>query len=57
MYDFRLKISVDHELKLVSNRYNGVPYFVEDLGKSHNVFDYLLSSKDVQLEMEKIRFQ
>jgi len=54
LYDFRLNISVDHDLKLISNRYNGVPYLVEDLGKSHNVFDYLLSSKEVQLEMEKI---
>ena len=54
LYDLRLKISAEHKLVLISNRYQGVPYLVEDLGKGHNVFDYLLSSKKIQLEMENI---
>ena len=54
LYDFRLKIATDHDFLLISNRFQGVPYSVEDLGKAHNVFDYLLSGKDVQLEMEQI---
>lgn len=52
LYDLRLKISANHELILISNRYNGSSYSVEDPGKGHNVFDYLLSSKEDQLEME-----
>ena len=54
LYDFRLKISVENELVLITNRYSGVPYLVEDLSKGQNVFDYLMSSKELQLEMESI---
>ncbi len=53
-YDFRLRLSEQFELRLISNRYRGFLYTVEDRGKEHNVFDYLLSSKEVQLEMEEI---
>lgn len=54
LYDFRLKIATNHTLLLISNRYQGAPYCVEELGKGHNVFDYLLSDKEIQLEMEQI---
>jgi glycosyltransferase involved in cell wall biosynthesis len=54
LYDLRLKIASQAELVLISNRYAGSPYAVEETGKEHNVFDYLLSGKDVQLEMERV---
>jgi len=54
LYDFRLRMSEHYALRLISNRYRGSLYTVEDRGKEHNVFDYLLSSKEVQLEMERI---
>lgn len=54
LYDLRLKISSQANLVLISNRYNGSLYSVEETGKEHNVFDYLMSGKEVQLEMEQI---
>ena len=54
LYDMRLKLDSEYSLKLISNRYNGSLYTIEESAKSHNVFDYLLKGKDFQLEMEKI---
>ena len=54
LYDLRLKISSQAELVLISNRTNGSLYTVEEMAKEHNVFDYLLSGKEIQLEMEQI---
>ncbi|HHM24452.1 MAG TPA: glycosyltransferase family 2 protein, partial [Bacteroidetes bacterium] len=54
LYDFRLRMSEKFDLRLISNRYSGALYEVADRGKEHNVFDYLLSSKEVQQEMERI---
>jgi len=54
MYDIRLKISEKHPVKHVSNRMRGSLYRVKQAGAGHDVFAYLLASKDVQLEMERI---
>jgi glycosyltransferase involved in cell wall biosynthesis len=54
LYDFRLRVSEKAELKLIGNRYGGGLYQILSTGKKHDVFDYLLSSKEVQLEMEAI---
>lgn len=54
LYDLRLKISEHYELVHVANRYAGSLYRVSAGGKGHNVFDYLLASKDSQLESEKV---
>jgi len=52
LYDLRLKISEKYEIVLISNRYNGSLYSVEAQAGVHNVFDYLMASKQTQLEME-----
>ncbi len=54
LYDLRLRLSEKYELIHIANRYNGSLYRVVSKGKKHNVFDYLLASKDSQLEAEKI---
>lgn len=54
IYDVRLKLSEKYHLKLISNRYNGSLYTIEAPDKAHNVFDYLLMSKESQIEMENI---
>lgn len=53
-YDTRLKISELFNLIRISNKYSGSFYTVKSGGKKANVFDYLLSGKDVQLEAEKV---
>ena len=53
-YDIRLKVSEKAELVHLANRYSGSLSIVVDQGKSANVFDYLLDSKESQLEAEKI---
>ena len=53
-YDIRLKISELFNLVRISNKYSGSFYTVVAEGKEANVFDYLLSGKDVQLEAEKV---
>jgi glycosyltransferase involved in cell wall biosynthesis len=53
-YDMRLKISEQHELIRIGNKYGGSLYTVNASGSKVNVFDYLLSGKDVQLEAEKV---
>ena len=54
IYDLRLKISEKFELLHIANRYAGSLCQVVAQSKAHNVFDYLLASKDSQLEAEKI---
>jgi glycosyltransferase involved in cell wall biosynthesis len=54
LYDLRLKLSEKSELVHIANRYAGSLYRVVAQGKSHNVFDYLLASKESQLEAEKV---
>ncbi len=53
-YDIRLKISEHKELVHLSNRYSGSLFTVVEQGKAANVFDYLLDSKESQLEAEQI---
>lgn len=54
LYDLRLRISEEYELLHISNRYAGSMYKVVAQSKAHNVFDYLLASKDSQLEAEQV---
>ncbi len=54
LYDLRLKISEKYKLIHIANRYAGSLYTVKAEGKSHNVFDYLLASKESQTEAEKV---
>ncbi len=54
LYDLRLKISEKFNLLRISNKYSGSFYTVISEGKKANVFDYLMSGKEVQLEAEKI---
>jgi len=54
LYDLRLKISEEYSLVHIANRYAGSLYSVKASGKAHNVFDYLLASKESQLEAEKV---
>jgi len=53
-YDLRLRLSENHEIIHVANRYAGSLYSIKAKGKSQNVFDYLLASKESQLEAEKV---
>jgi|GEM_PF-83222 len=53
LYDLRLKSSEGREIVHIGNRYAGSLYTVKAPAKGHNVFDYLLAGKDVQLEMER----
>jgi len=53
-YDIRLRISEKAELIHLANRYSGSLYTVVAPSKSANVFDYLLASKESQLEAEAI---
>ncbi|NOX90524.1 MAG: glycosyltransferase [Calditrichaeota bacterium] len=54
LYDLRLRISEKSELVHIANRYNGSLYRVVSKGKKHNVFDYLMASKESQLEAERV---
>ncbi len=53
-YDIRLKLSVKYEIVHISNKHSGALYYVQATGKKHNVFDYLMAGKEVQLEAEKV---
>ena len=53
LYDLRLKISTRYKLAHIAAAKNGYTYLVQTAGKKHNVFDYLLSGKKIQLEMEE----
>ena len=54
MYDMRLQLSEKYEIIHIANKYSGSLYSVVAQGKKHNVFDYLLAGKDIQLEAERI---
>jgi glycosyltransferase involved in cell wall biosynthesis len=55
-YDMRLKISEKAELIHLANKFSGSFYRVRmaEEARKHNVFDYLQSAKDVQLEAENV---
>jgi len=52
LYDLRLKVASEFELHHIAAAKNGHVYSIKSIAKAHNVFDYLIASKDVQLEME-----
>ncbi|MCD4692243.1 MAG: glycosyltransferase family 2 protein [Calditrichales bacterium] len=54
IYDLRLKLSEKNKLVHAANRYAGSLYRIVAESKSHNVFDYLLASKESQLEAEQV---
>jgi glycosyltransferase involved in cell wall biosynthesis len=54
LYDMRLKISEHFNLTRISNKYSGSFYSVKASEKKANVFDYLLASKDIQIEAEMV---
>jgi len=54
IYDLRLKISEKYQLMHIANRYAGSLYQIVSQAKEHNVFDYLLASKESQIEAENI---
>ncbi len=53
-YDLRLKISQSYDLAHVANRYAGSLYRVEASARGHDVFDYLLASRESQVEAEQV---
>ncbi|MCF7807149.1 MAG: glycosyltransferase family 2 protein [Candidatus Marinimicrobia bacterium] len=53
-YELRLRLSEVGELVHIANRYAGSPYKVYSAKDGQNVFDYLMASKDSQLECEAI---
>jgi glycosyltransferase involved in cell wall biosynthesis len=54
LYELRLRLSEVGELVHIANRYSGSPYRVNKAVGEQNVFDYLLASKESQLELEQI---
>lgn len=54
LYELRLRMSEVGELVHIANRYSGCPYKVYTTQGEQNVFDYLLASKESQLELEQI---
>lgn len=52
LYDLRLKIASNFDVHHIAAAKNGHVYTVKSSVKAHNVFDYLIAGKDVQLEME-----
>ncbi len=52
-YDVRLRVSAKHQIAHIANRYSGALYSVAAAGQAHNVFAYLLASKETQLELER----
>ncbi len=54
IYDLRLKISEKYQLMHIANRYAGSLYQIVSQAKEHNVFDYLLASKESQVEAENV---
>jgi hypothetical protein len=53
LYDLRLKLSEKYELTHLASRFDGSLYRAVAAAKGHNVFDYLLASKESQLEAEQ----
>ncbi|MBT3824536.1 MAG: glycosyltransferase family 2 protein, partial [Candidatus Marinimicrobia bacterium] len=54
LYEIRLRLSEVGELVHIANRYAGAPYRINKAVGEQNVFDYLLASKESQLELEQI---
>ena len=54
LYDIRLKMMEKDRIIHISNRYAGALYQAEANNKNHNVFDYLLASKESQEEAEHV---
>ena len=54
LYDMRLKLQQTATPVHISNRYSGSLYQVKAQGQGHNVFDYLLASKESQIEAENV---
>lgn len=54
LYDLRLKLSEKYELTHLANRYAGSLYRAVAAAKGQNVFDYLLASKESQIEAEQV---
>ena len=54
LYELRLRLSEVGELVHIANRYSGTPYRTYRAVGEQNVFDYLLASKESQLELEAI---
>jgi len=54
LYDLRLSLSRVGQFQHIANRYAGSLYASHAAGSSHNVFDYLLASKESQLEAETV---
>ncbi len=54
LYDMRLGLSEQGEVVHIANRYAGSLYRVAKNLADQNVFDYLLQSKESQLELERI---
>lgn len=52
-YDMRLRLSAKYQIAHIANRYAGALYSVAAAGQAHNVFAYLLASKETQLELER----
>jgi glycosyltransferase involved in cell wall biosynthesis len=52
LYDLRLKVAAAYPLVHIAAKTNGHACLVYAAATSQNVFDYLLASQDVQLEME-----
>jgi glycosyltransferase involved in cell wall biosynthesis len=54
LYDLRLRLSERGGLRRIANRYAGNLYTVAAAGEGFDVFNYLLASKETQLEMERV---
>ncbi|HPC35348.1 MAG TPA: glycosyltransferase family A protein [Candidatus Marinimicrobia bacterium] len=54
LYDIRLKLSEKYKLVHIANKIDGSLYQVASGSVKHNVFDYLLASKEAQLEAEVV---
>lgn len=54
LYELRLRLSEVGELVHIANRYAGSPYCVFKAVGEQNIFDYLMASKESQLELEQV---
>jgi glycosyltransferase involved in cell wall biosynthesis len=53
-YDLRLRLGERYSIVHVANRFAGSLYAVVAPPRAHNVFDYLLSAREAQLELERV---
>lgn len=54
LYDIRLKLSEVSEIIHIANKTEGSLYQVTSSKEKTNVFDYLMSNKNIQIEAEKV---